>query len=218
MKTYNLEIELLSPTLAGSGLGFGAAIDTDIVFDDLGIPFIPAKRIKGCLRDSIMEILDLFSTAEIGTDKIDVKKTFGETGKEKSAHVYFSNFYIPNYEKNRMWLRYFSDKYSVFISHNRVIGNFTEIYQQTKIDENGVADEHSLRTIRVLKKGLRFIGQTYIEINEESVLNTLLLASHNFKHMGTKRNRGYGEISCRIYDPNKQILNADRLLEALCIT
>ncbi len=217
MKPYNLEIELLSPTLAGSGLGFGAAIDTDIVFDDHSIPFIPAKRIKGCLRDSIREILDMFSIAGIGTDKIDLKKTFGETGKEKSAQVYFSNFCIPDYEKNRAWLRYFSDKYRVFITHNRIIKNFTEIHQQTKIDENGVAYEHSLRTIRVLRKGLKFIGKIYIEADEEWVLNTLLLASHNFKHMGTKRNRGYGEICCRIYDPNRQLLNADRLLEALCI-
>jgi CRISPR/Cas system CMR subunit Cmr4 (Cas7 group RAMP superfamily) len=60
MKTYTLKLTLLSPCLIGSGEGFGAVIDSDIVFDEFGIPYIPAKRIKGCLRDSAIEVCEMF--------------------------------------------------------------------------------------------------------------------------------------------------------------
>jgi hypothetical protein len=38
MNTYKLVIKLKSSTLVGSGVGFGAEIDTDIIFDELGLP------------------------------------------------------------------------------------------------------------------------------------------------------------------------------------
>lgn len=47
-----LIIELLSDCLPGSGAGNGSYIDTDCVFDAYGFPFIPSKRIKGCLRET----------------------------------------------------------------------------------------------------------------------------------------------------------------------
>ena len=42
-----ITIKLLSDALINSGEGFGAIIDSDVVFDDIGLPYIPAKRIKG---------------------------------------------------------------------------------------------------------------------------------------------------------------------------
>ena len=70
MNNYKLVLELKSPTLIGSGSGFGAEIDTDIVFDELGLPYIPSKRIKGCLRDAIKEIEEMFSLAGVDLEKV----------------------------------------------------------------------------------------------------------------------------------------------------
>ena len=44
----NLKVKLKSYTLCGSGEGRGL-IDSDIVFDRHGIPFIPGRRVKGLL-------------------------------------------------------------------------------------------------------------------------------------------------------------------------
>lgn len=46
MKSYTIEIQLISDAIIGSGEGFGSLIDTDIVFDGLGVPIIPARRIR----------------------------------------------------------------------------------------------------------------------------------------------------------------------------
>jgi CRISPR-associated protein Csx10 len=217
MNTYKLVIKLKSSTLVGSGVGFGAEIDTDIIFDELGLPYIPAKRIKGCLRDSIEEIEHLFSIAGIDKDKIDIEKTFGKAGDQDAAPVYFSNLYLPNYKNIREWLRYLIDRYKGLITHKRIIEYFTEIYQQTKINNNGAAENHSLRTIRVLKKGLSFEGEISIDIEEEVVFNTLCLACQNLCRLGTKRNRGFGEVTCQLFDFQGNLLDAERQLEELCI-
>ena len=65
MEEYTLKVKLVSPALTASGEGFGAIIDTDIVFDETGLPYIPAKRIKGCLLDSASEVEEMFSKSEI---------------------------------------------------------------------------------------------------------------------------------------------------------
>jgi len=216
MKKSEIEIELLSPALAGSGVGFGAGIDADVVFDDFGMPFIPAKRLKGCLRDSVEEVREIFSLAGIVEDEIQIEKTFGKTGDERSAPVYFSNLCIEDYEQNYAWLRYFlkSEKYKSLIMPERILGAFTEIRRQTQIDD-GVALDHSLRTIRVLRKGRRFSGEVHVERDDAHIQTTLLLACRNFRRFGTRRNRGFGEIRCTLRE-NGQPLFIDQKLEALC--
>lgn len=217
MKRYILNLKLQSPTLVGSGVGFGAGIDTDVVFDDLGIPFIPAKRIKGCLLDAAKEVLDMFTFAKVEEDDLAIERTFGEAGRESSAPVYFSNLVIEDYIQNKSWLDYFSkqEEYKHIFRKERILEAFTEIRQQTKIDSYGVALEHSLRTIRVLKKDTLFRGDIYIGDDDNKILNTLLLACLNFRHFGTKRNRGFGEVCCSLFFDDKE-LTAHKKLEALC--
>ncbi len=215
MKTYQLKLELLSPALIGSGEGFGALIDTDIVFDDAGIPFVPSKRIKGCLRDSANEVKEMFNLL---TDR-DIEITFGKIGDSESGAVYFSNLTIEDiedYEKNKAWLDYYlkNNKYPDILSKERILETFTEIRQQTAID-SGVAKGGSLRTIRVIKKDSEFYGDIHIEKESETILDTLMLACLNFRSMGTKRNRGFGEIHCSLFEAEKE-LPIPKKLEELC--
>ena len=46
-----IEMKLLSDAIPGSGEGLAGIIDADITYDEYGIPYIPAKRIKGILKD-----------------------------------------------------------------------------------------------------------------------------------------------------------------------
>jgi CRISPR-associated protein Csx10 len=219
MSDYQIKLELKSPALVGAGVGFGAGIDSDVVFDDFGLPYIPAKRIKGCLRDAAQEVREIFKSAGIAADEIQVTKTFGDVGTRDSAPVYFSNLCLENHKQTQKWLRYFADSndYKYLITPERILETFTKIRQQTRIDDDGVAFEHSLRTIRVLQKGLVFFGQVRIETDDEQqVLNTLLFACRNFRRFGTKRNRGFGEVTCTLLDKNNQLLSIDAMLEGLC--
>ena len=45
-------IVLKSDMCVGSGDGFSSGIDLDVCYDGDGLPIIPARRIKGCLKDA----------------------------------------------------------------------------------------------------------------------------------------------------------------------
>ncbi|RLC13386.1 MAG: hypothetical protein DRI57_16315 [Deltaproteobacteria bacterium] len=216
MEHYTLRLELGSPALIGSGEGFGAVIDTDIVFDDVGIPFVPAKRIKGCLLDAAMEVEDMFKDSAVNFS-VQIGQAFGKRGAEKPAPVYFSNLTIEDYEKNKEWLEYFlkTKEYDDVVSRDRILETFTGIRQQTKIGSDGVADDHSLRTIRVVRKSTVFLGDVRIEDNDETILNTLILACMNFRRIGTKRNRGFGDVRCTLLDSDEE-LSIETKLEEIC--
>jgi CRISPR-associated protein Csx10 len=215
MKAYQVKLELLSPTLIGSGEGFGLLIDTDIVFDDAGIPFIPSKRIKGCLLDSVKEVKELFDSSHIDYS-INIETAFGKTGSSESGAVYFSNLTIEDYDINKAWLDYYlkNNKYPDLLSKERILETFTEIRQQTAID-NGVAKDGALRTIRVIKKGFKFYGDVHIDNETEAIVNTLALACLNFRFIGTKRNRGFGEVHCSLLKDGNE-LPIKKKLEELC--
>ena len=69
-----------------------------------------------------------------------------------------------------------------------------------------------MRTIRVLQKGHIFYGTIHINAEKaEDIINTLALACLNLRHLGTKRNRGFGEVECQLFDEHRneiQVLKA----------
>lgn len=207
MKRLTIEIDLISPTLTGSGTGFGSVIDSDIVFDETGIPYIPSKRVKGLLRDSAQEMIDALRATKIEWLPSDIiNQTFGKPGDEKPAPVYFSDLTVKDYDTVKKWLDYLSQEFNTYINSHVIMNFFTELRQQTSIDETtGTAEEHSLRTLRLAKKGLTFRGTIDIETNSEDPIKLLFLAAKNLRHMGTKRTRGYGSVRCRLFEGDKEI-------------
>jgi CRISPR-associated protein Csx10 len=200
-------IDLLSYTLIGSGEGIGI-IDSDVVLDELGFPYIPSKRIKGVLKESAEEICDILG---INDYKI-VESIFGKDGfTEGKLHI--GNLYINNYKRIKEEIKnlknYKNSIYKGLVNSSKITSYYTAIRQQTSIEEDsGIAREGSLRTFRVLKPGLKFEG----ELNEIKSLTKkeealLYLAAINLKRIGTSRNRGFGEIKCLIDDIEIQNLS-----------
>ena len=87
-----LIIRLLSDLCTCSGDTHNSLVDTDVVYDENGIPYIPAKRIKGCIREVAQEMV------ELGIADAEMHEIFGKEGQQNSAFS-LSNAYIENYEK-----------------------------------------------------------------------------------------------------------------------
>lgn len=182
------------------------------MYDDFGLPFIPAKRIKGCLRDSLEELLYFFHSVDKDYkifQLIDPDLCFGqrnERGNEfrgKSGLVRFSNLKIKGYESIKSNLHNLINtekSYSKYFHSESVLENYTILKRSTSIDEEtGSAKFTSLRTIRALKKNLIFEGE--LEFPENQNLEyALALAVSNFRSMGTSRNRGLGRIASSLKD------------------
>lgn len=218
MKMFMIEITLDSHSVIGSGEGFGAVIDADIVFDDIGLPYIPAKRIKGCLREAaqgvqvMLQLSGLPAVLELentfGTNPALTKRIEDKPERLVQGSARFSNLYLDKYQENRNWLAYLTAKHNSFVSKETILNTFTSLRQHTKIyEETGVADDHSLRTTRVLNRGRKFYGKVIVEAdNVDPIESTLALACANLRRIGTKRNRGFGEVTCCLLDEQRQAI------------
>lgn len=200
MSSFNLNIGLLSDTLIGSGEGWGATIDSDIVFDKYGLPYIPAKRIKGCLRESAVEVLEIFEKASIGfVSQKEIDSLFGEIGQTESGELSFSNAYIEDYALNKQWVEWLEDKHRSIFSKDTVLNTFTSIRRQTAIKKEGIKKRTFSKDVKSLNRGLKFSAkmETSGEIEIEKV-DFLSFAARNLRHIGTNRNRGFGLVSCSL--------------------
>lgn len=190
-----IKVTTKSAVMLGSGSGFGTLIDTDIVFDDYGLPVFPARRLKGLLRESAEEVLEMFALSGLeGFMTAKIEDIFGN-GVQRSA-VAFTDLYLPDYTETVKCLEKLRNSYAVTVSSQSVMNCLTELRQQTAINEQGSVKRNSLRTIRVLRPDCCFAGQvTFIDAEKSIAAERMLaLACLNLRRVGSKRNRGLGEV------------------------
>lgn len=214
MATYRLKIELLSDLCVSDGGIYNSALDIDICQDAYGFPYIPAKRIKGCLRESALELADW-------GENVDIEKLFGDKGDRKNAGILrISDAVLPDSVENRAEI---DASNSVIYHKQNILNQYSYVRTQTSIDnETGVAKPTSLRTMRVAKKGLVFEAKLRVEdINEtanghgnaeaqaddtmtsKEWKSALDLICANLTHMGNSRTRGLGEVRVTLSDGEK---------------
>lgn len=189
-----IEINLLSDLCMYSGETYNSVVDMDVVYDENGITYIPAKRIKGCMRETALEMKEL---GIISDDKY--VEIFGKEGNQNSKFT-LSNAYIKDYDKTVAVLK--QCKYKGLVSPQNVLNQYTYTRTQTSVDlETGVADKNSLRTVRVVKKGLKFEAEFNCEKKYIEFFKTLFSL---VKHMGVSRTRGLGLVDIQFVDYNEE--------------
>ena len=98
MLNRTLHIELLSDLCSASGDGFAGVVDTDICYEDNGRPYIPGKRIKGCLRECGLDILSVDNSYEA-----DFSRLFGSIGVVKISCPKQTQGNLPNCYQYTLW-------------------------------------------------------------------------------------------------------------------
>lgn len=193
MGIHQMKIELLSDMCVSDGGVYNSVLDTDICYDEYGFPFIPAKRIKGCLRECELELND-WGKCVSDTSLFGYKKS-------QQSLVRIGNAYLENYTVMREEVKKNAGQL-VFHPQN-ILNHFSYIRTQTGINyETGAADETSLRTMRVANKGLIFVAE--VELQEESLFPALEACCAVFTNIGMARTRGLGEIRVTLEDKKEQ--------------
>lgn len=186
-------ITLKSDLCAASGDGFSLSIDTDVCADRFGLPFIPSRRLKGCLRDA---------ANYIGCDHID--SMFGVSGSITPGSLRINDARLLGYDELCEQAK------TLNCSAEKVLDLFTSVKASTAI-ENDTAKENSLRFTRVVnhyspfdKEELVFVSEIEYDKGDEECLKNICLALRN---IGYKRTRGYGSVKCvlRTTDHDKSI-------------
>ncbi|MBB5325138.1 CRISPR-associated protein Csx10 [Anoxybacillus tepidamans] len=169
--------------------------DADIHFDSYGIPFIPAKRIKGCLKEAALELMDVDHSIQRAT----FEKLFGLPGTKDSI-VKIGNGYIDNYEKIIQELKKLIESQYKKYAHPLLIQSyFTTARIQTSIDPTShTVKDHSLRTTRLIKSGLMFYFDVHFDEFDRDCIELLEKSCKLLRRIGLNRTRGWGEVACNL--------------------
>ena len=173
-------IKLHSDICIHSGYAYRGTIDSDVCCDQYGIPFLPARRLKGCLREAAFMIRLHPDLQGVNLDDL-----FGERGQfryekaEKNGNnarllgnIIIENARIPNYAQICGDLESLHDtplapylgkqdvleQYSSVRAQTSMVSTCEELFRKTSGDHQesqahigvGCAKDNTLRSIRVI--------------------------------------------------------------------
>jgi len=182
MTKYRIRIELLSDLCVSDGGKYNSSVDTDICHDGYGFPYIPAKRLKGCLRECAQELNDW-------GDNLDIDGMFGTAGNCQGGSVIIRDAVIDGHEDGIAEIE--KNKTCPVFHPQNILNAFSYLRYQTSINyETGIAEGGSLRSMRVADKGLVFYAKIEPGCYKKEIERCLTI----LRHMGIARTRGFGEI------------------------
>ncbi|MGN1126765.1 MAG: RAMP superfamily CRISPR-associated protein, partial [Ruminococcus sp.] len=131
-----LKITLKSDLCVAVGKHFAAVIDLDTALDEYGLPYIPSRRLKGCMR----EVADVILKTE------DIDSIFGIAGNDISGTLTITDAKIKDYNQIVEVV-----KSNDLIKANEVTDLFCSVRSETAIENDTVKDK-SLRFTRVVNQ------------------------------------------------------------------
>ena len=93
MAEFDVTIEILSPIHLSSGRA-DVTIDAEIVHDALGFPYFPAKRFKGLLYESAVEVFEMFELSGLDTKNLSPLEEIFHRQSTSAIQLIVPNFYI----------------------------------------------------------------------------------------------------------------------------
>lgn len=192
---YKVKITLLAPLQLSTGQA-DIIHDSDAAHDEYGLPVFPAKRLKGLLFESALEMAEISNEAWF--TRTAVATCFGHD-MDTDTGLRIDNFTLADADEQRKQWKYLKNSYPSLFSPESVWKQYSDVVYQTAIDkETGIADEGSLRNKRVVIEGTEFVGTIHLFADSKLNQRILQLALLNLRYAGSDRNRGCGRIACSI--------------------
>ena len=208
----NIIIQLMSDLCIGNGESIGNGIDNDICRDNFGFPFIPGRRLLGCLRDAAMDLIR-YGFADASEEIIDL--IFGNPNGQEGK-LFLENAMIPGIESLHGFVQSLKEtpEKRVYLirqtTEEKIIRLYTSVRGQTQIGDDGKALNGSLRFIRVLnqydpvsKEPMKFICSADISALNDFEIKFLENTCKALRHIGLNRNRGLGNVRVTLADSEK---------------
>lgn len=197
MTAIDVTIKVLSPIHLGFGQG-DVNLDAEVVHDTCGLPYFPAKRFKGLLYESALEVAEMSALSGSAWLSPEILEEIFHHSSESSVQLIVSDFHLwptAEYEKLQSEWQSLMGRYPALLRPADVLAEYTSIRYQTRL-EKGTAKRGSLHNMRVVNAGISFFGTLHLMGGTEAHLQALALALRNLSAAGMKRNRGFGRIAC----------------------
>ena len=225
-----LKLWLLSDATLGRGDGVAGVVDAEVQHDELGLPYLSGKTLKGLLGAECAEILfalQLSQPDKAGIWSAAADRLFGEPGSQYEAGtLHVSDARLPrglraalaaDFARIEAELReQYKDEPDAYRQQwERRLGRFqrenlealTALRRQTALDAaTGAPRENTLRTMRVVVRETpleaEIIARETLSDAEQQLLAACVRA---FRRAGTGRNRGRGRLRAELYlnDPSE---------------
>ncbi len=184
MSNIRYSIQFFSPWHCGSGLSAGADVDALVIKDKNGLPYIPGKTLKGLVREAAEDYAAL--SGAVTTDALN--KAFGlpadadNTDDNISGSAFFTNATLDDREAAA------------------IIGNHAQSFllhhvSSTAIGDDGVADDHSLRSIETVVPCTLHAAIYDLPDDVAAIIEQSFGMIH---HIGVNRSRGLGRCDFHI--------------------
>ena len=183
--TQNMKIQmkLLSDTIFGNGRSLPGEEDISVLADENGFPYYKGGTFKGIFREELSQYLAL-----TGGDESTLTSLLGFPGddeSESSEKLVFSDFVISDPVKTVVL-----DEIGTG-NPDAVLNAFTSMRVFTKIGDDGIAANGSLRTARCVNKNIVFNSEILCRPEDEDIVADVLGL---IKSVGSMRNRGFGMV------------------------
>jgi CRISPR/Cas system CSM-associated protein Csm3 (group 7 of RAMP superfamily) len=192
----HVTITVESPINLSSGQA-DVTVDAEVLHDVYGMPFFPAKRFKGLLYESALEVVEM---AELCQGNFISRQCIDELFQHvpgSAVQLNIHDFHLDGYGRMAREWYYLQTEYADVLRPSDVLSAYTSLRYQTSIEkDSGVALDHSLHNMRVVDAGVVFKGTMELSGAGPEHLGALALAMKNLRYAGLKRNRGFGKIKC----------------------
>lgn len=176
MSTIKYTIEFFSQWHCGSGLSAGADVDSLVVKDKKGMPYVPGKTIKGLVLEAVENLMQFTGAGKAGL----IEEAFGKEGKTTGC-AHFGNAELSKVEYEAIVNAHASQ-----FLYNKVT--------TTAISDDGTAQDHSLRSIQTVVP-CTLHGQ--ITGVPEELAGDIIRSLGLIKRLGHKRTRGLGRCDIK---------------------
>lgn len=202
MRSYRLRLTLLSDATFGRGDGVAGLIDAEVQHDEVGLPFMGGRTLKGLLSAECADILYALKSAR--PDQQDrwysaSERLFGCSGADLNgeAILHVGTARLPD----DLRLVLLDDVRRGRITPTEVLETITALRRQTAMNEWGVPLKNTLRTMRVILRDTVFWASLEFGVEPEPDDLALLAACVKaLRRAGTGRNRGRGRLRSELID------------------
>lgn len=181
-----IKMKLLSDVIFGNGVSVPGGEDISVLCDEYGFPYYKGSTFKGIFREELTRYLSWNNVPQKEMED-KVRELLGESGEDSpyAGKLVFSDFYLSEN------VRYYMLKEIGENRRNEVTGSLTHTRTFTKMDQEGIVQQGTLRIARCVNKGLCFYSDIECR-DEEKPLVTEVCSL--IKWVGSMRNRGFGKV------------------------
>jgi CRISPR/Cas system CSM-associated protein Csm3 (group 7 of RAMP superfamily) len=209
METYWLCFDILSEATFGRGEGLAGVVHQEVDHDADGLPLLRGRALKGLLNEECANILYALGLQgrDTGRWQQAAQRLFGApgSGREDDARLRIGPARLPAPLRKAVHAQLGAK--GATLTPADVLDSLTAVRHQTAIDRgSGVAEEHTLRAMRVILRQTPFEARlVFVDRARSAALEALddlaLLAACTlaFRRAGTGRNRGRGRLRATLH-------------------